>query len=178
MRRCPECGKDNPDANRFCFCGHNLEAPLQPPPRGVGGWLLFFCLQAVILGPLLMGGSLLLLAMSLAGQSLLLTNAGIYIVLRATAGAVVSVFGALAGLYLWMLRPGALRLTRIYLVLLALLPLGQLAASILLPVPAGVQLPAPSVQVPTALLGVAGAMFWWLYFSNSRRVRATYMTSK
>jgi uncharacterized protein DUF2569 len=176
VRRCPECGKDNPGANRFCFCGHNLEAPVQPPPRGVGGWLLFFCIQVVILGPLLMLGTFVLVALSLAGQRLLLTNAGLYILLRAAAGAAVAAVGALAGVYLWMLRPGAVRLARIYLVLLALLPLGLLAVSSLFPVPAGVELPAPPVQVPTTLFSVAGATFWWLYFSNSRRVRATYMS--
>jgi hypothetical protein len=177
VRRCPECGQENPDPNRFCFCGHDLEAPIQPPPQGVGGWLLFFCIQVVILGPLLMVGTLVFLALGLASQRLLLSNAGLYILARATAGAAVSAFGAIAGVYLWMLRPRALRLARVYLVLLALLPLGLLAAASLFPVPAGVKLPAPPVQVPTTLATVAGATFWWLYFSNSRRVRATYKSS-
>src|SRR5262247_2648195 len=84
---CGHCGQHNPDASRVCAsCGQEIRlslsltpapapasapalAPLpqQPPalsnleshsePKGVGGWLLFFCVLITIISPILLLGA-------------------------------------------------------------------------------------------------------------------------
>ena len=171
--RCPECGKENPDQSRYCFCGYDLLAPPTPPPQGVGGWLLFFCIQVTILGPLLSIACVALLTVSLADGAGA-TPVGRYLLILASLGVAVAAFGTFAGVRLWLVRPGALRVTRAYLIMLGALQVLTLVMTRMLGPPGEVAHALVPNQIMGGIGGLAGAVFWWLYFSHSKRVKATY----
>jgi hypothetical protein len=99
---------------------------------------------------------------------------GFQLKVRAGIGALVGAFGAFAGISLWLIRPMALRVTRVYLVLLGCAQLETLAMTQMLGPPTDVvHALVPRLAVEAAA-GLGGVIFWWLYFSHSRRVKATY----
>jgi hypothetical protein len=130
--------------------------------RGVGGWLLFFCIGFTILWPLW--------TLSQYGLS--------RFVFRGLPGAAALLrlgLGIAVGVVLWMGKPAAMTLLRIYFVLSGLLLLWtfvnwgrffmrfpNFSPRVLQPLVTGLGL--------SIVLLVAGV----LYFSRSERVRATY----
>jgi hypothetical protein len=119
---CPTCGQAVPDAERFCAnCGTELSPPATPsaapvaapdaapPPvsaapgalRGVGGWLLVFCIWITIFSPL-MELRVLPYLRYLTLNWFLLVSLG------------VTAYGVFCGVQLWTVRAQALTHLRIY----------------------------------------------------------------
>ena len=199
---CGKCGVQNPDNYSFCSaCGFSLqrlqpassaggtavspapavevaarpqvtvterEALLEPekhidaeltryapgagPLRGVGGWLLFFCIATTIISPLVTIAEV--------------ANSNDPVVILAVVA--VAILAFCTGLSLWRVRPHALRWVRVYLVV----------GSCLMMI-AGVQRQATyeptSSSYENPVAGAVGyAITWWLYFRNSKRVKATF----
>jgi hypothetical protein len=174
MRMCAECGKENSDSSRFCFCGNDLTRPAPPAQRGVGGPLLFFCVQMVILGPLLAVSSFGPALRGVRAIAPFDTRVALVLLLQLSLSLTVTALGVFTGLQLWRVRPGALRLTRAYLLALGALPLVTIGLPLALGVQADMDQRIVLLQNMTAASGVLSAVFWWIYFSSSRRVRATY----
>lgn len=183
---CARCGQEIPDKSQICpVCGGAtsveaylpqaaqqapgaIPAPPQPPAvpagslRGVGGWLLFFCIGFTILWPM---WTLSQYALS-------------HFVFRGPAGAAALLrllLGIATGVVLWMGKPAAINLLRIYFALTGVLLLwsfvnwgrffirySDFSPRLLQPLVTGLGL--------SIVLFVAGV----LYFSRSERVRATY----
>jgi hypothetical protein len=80
----------------------------------------------------------------------------------------LSAFGFYAGVRLWSSSPNAPWIARIYLVMLGLVGLAGLA----LPRLFGLSL--EYLQFRLSLSSVVSAGVWLVYFSHSRRVKATY----
>jgi hypothetical protein len=142
--------------------------------RGVRGWLLLFCaVNAILWPPLALG--------ILAVHALQLPPAAVWgviykrSVLSADAlGVVLAAIGFYAGLQLWRIRPGAVRLAKSYLVLVGLTEIGAMAIPYVFGLPADV---TDRVLWRNAI-GAAGTVLvvgvWLLYFRYSKRVAATY----
>jgi hypothetical protein len=94
--------------------------------------------------------------------------------LFAVVGLALAGYGLFVGLRLWFVRPGAIRLVRVYLVVLGASQLVQLVFPYLVGLPSQLAQRVLAQQLPLALVTVGGSFFWWQYFSHSRRVRATY----
>jgi hypothetical protein len=179
---CPTCGQAAQGTERFCAnCGADLNAPAsgavaptaaapalapeatsQPSApagelRGVGGWLLLFCVWIVIVDPLLELRVLPYLRYISLNWTLPLSFA-------------VVIYGMVTGIQLWRVRPGALVLLRVYFALvlaLTLLTVGLMFYGTYL---MHVSLWSVFAWVRTAaFLGI-----WVTYFRVSQRVRATY----
>ncbi len=176
MAQCPECGREVVDGTRFCFCGIDLALPPIPPPRGVGGWLLFFCIQTTILAPLVTAVNVLVVVLALVGGAgpPLRGKLGTFVAFNLALGVVVAGVGMYAGVRLWSLSPGALRVARAYLVLLGGVAVmqGVLPGVLGMPKQTLDDMVAHSVMLAIATAG--SAAFWWLYLSHSRRVKATF----
>jgi len=165
---CPTCGQAAQGSERFCsHCGSDLTqaAPAAPSaapadgPRGVGGWLLLFCVWLTIVDPLLELRLLRYLQYA-TWNWLLLASLG------------VTVVGVVTGIQLWRVRPQALTCLRLYF---------AVAVSLVV---AGIIFLLPTLRV-IGLFGMAGVAHGWLralaflgvwfaYFKLSRRVRNTY----
>jgi hypothetical protein len=120
--------------------------------RGVGGWLLFFCIATTIIAPLLN----IVDAVTSNDPVVILTEVAFTILAFCT------------GLSLWRVRPHALRWVRVYLIV----------GSCLMMV-AGLQRqtygPTSSnlYENPVAV-AVVYVVTWWQYFRKSKRVKATF----
>ena len=192
---CVGCSAQNPDAGVFCFnCGRELvaspaaiavqqstpvadgtsiypavssESPELLPglavetirneyPNlvGVGGWLLWFCIVTTIISPAIVLVSTL---SHPSGYSLI--------------DMCLAAFSVFTGVSLWKAKPRALRLTKILLIvqfcLGALLVVGELISST-------ENSSASSAADPSGVRMLVGAFIWFLYFKQSKRVRAVY----
>lgn len=179
---CPTCGQAVPDAERFCAnCGTELSAaasqsqPAQaaapvaapapaPAPaapvalRGVGGWLLVFCIWITIFSPL-MELRVLPYLRYLTLNPFLLVSLG------------VTLYGVFTGIQLWTVRPQALTHLRIYF--------GLVLVTALLSVVTFFRMVGGEMAVGvSAVAGFAREFLflavWVAYFRVSQRVRNTY----
>lgn len=110
---CPTCAQPVQGSERFCnYCGGALAgtapaaagatAPAASGElRGVGGWLLLFCIWVTIFSPL-MELRVLPYLRYLGDNWMLLVSLG------------VTVFGIVTGVQLWRVKPQALVLLRLY----------------------------------------------------------------
>jgi len=124
-------------------------APAEPRYKGVGGWLLLFCLLLTVIGPLV------LLVSLAAGYSESSKNFEQFIFTLLTLG--LMGFGVYAGTGLWSIRAGAVGMAKLYL----LCYLGSIAVASILNAKVEVQ-------------GVLSFVVWYSYLKKSKRVRATY----
>ncbi len=125
------------------------------PLKGIRGWLLLFCLGIVFVQPLV-----LIVASDTAFE--------------AVFNLLLGAFSLYAGICLWRVRPNALRLVKVYFVLvLSIATLAILASVVTTHSAPSSETPQTNVLTDGArmLIGVA---IWWSYFKKSKRVKATY----
>jgi hypothetical protein len=149
-------------------------APAESRYKGVGGWLLLFCLVLTVFSPLITLGSL---AAGYGESSkyfhqfpglLVITVIDTFLSVGLVA------FSVYAGIGLWTIRPGAVQMARRYLFFF----LGYLAISAILPFMAG--LPSSVHEAMFAQVardtfrGVIFFAIWYSYLNKSKRVSATY----
>ncbi|HKD79678.1 MAG TPA: DUF2569 family protein [Candidatus Angelobacter sp.] len=168
---CPLCGREATlkiDPSRAAPAPATAAAPGQiqwpdepatigPPVRrpdlkGVGGWLLFFCISLTFLSPLFM-------AIRAWGGGFGVAN---------TIDFVVAGFGVLVGIMLWNVNPRAFLLLWIYFGLLALFFVLALAGSFV-----GSEEQNPN-EIVILFRGLVYIIVWFLYFKKSDRVQATF----
>lgn len=178
---CARCGQQIPEASVTCpLCGQETTLKLEPVPApapakagapydfvtipqnlgpsGVGGWLFFFCISVTIFGSLVLIGQFL----TLHFQNRL-----------AELEAIRLLYGAIVGVFLWIERPIAILLLRIYFGLLAvsyLLAFLNLTSIALARHTTPFQIP----QFYSVLIAAGFSFLWFLYFRKSERVRNTY----
>jgi hypothetical protein len=174
---CPHCGIQIRDAARYCrTCGGNLALPstrvanyavagdapsmaaLDAEIRGVGGWLLFFCLIMTVLGPVAFVSS---------------GSEGLFF-LSVLLG-LKTIFGVVVGINLWSVKESALGLLRAYFVVAIVFGLLLLVVNLLDAFARPEQSLLESIGRPTLrLLNLAILTAWYAYFHSSRRVKSTY----
>lgn len=144
------------------------------PLQGVKGWLLFFCISLTVLNPLATAIGLIY-GLSGAGP-VLLQYPGLLVVtgldlLLSVALAALSLY---AGVSLWRIRPGALKVARMFLLIGAVYTLVSPFMGLL----AGLPDAANQVILQDALQsggrGVVYPVLWMTYLMRSKRVAATY----
>jgi hypothetical protein len=124
----------------------------RPDLRGVGGWLLFFCISLTVLAPLLM-----FVRVSASGFAL-----------EGIVDLVLAAFGMLVGFMVWTVSPRSFVLLWIYFgITAALLMLG--IVSTLTNTEA-----EPSQEVFYMFRALVSTIIWFLYFKKSDRVQATF----
>jgi hypothetical protein len=181
---CARCGEQIPDASQTCqICRQEATLKLDPVlspaptepyppyafvtipqnlgPKGVGGWLWIFCVNASVLAP----------AFALARWSERGFQNPVYALEQ-----IRLLYGAVVGVFLWMQLPIALVLLRIYFIFVA-------AEFVLL----WLRLVSVALARHVSLFELTGfsptlwalglALAWFLYFRKSQRVRNTYGTN-
>lgn len=180
---CARCGQQIPDTSELCpLCGReaNLVLIPQPPPAalaqpqftlpsspivhgpsGAGGWLLFYCISLTVLAPALV-------------------SLGYYFAIRLrginpeiSLGIARVLYGIVVGIFLWLRRPVALALLRIYFIMVAaeILLLMLEAVSMSLRIHASVFL---SSRFSSLMISAGITLLWFIYFHRSVRVKNTY----
>ena len=179
---CARCGEQIPDASEICpLCGQQTTLKLDPVPApapaelhppyafvtipqnlglsGIGGWLLLYCIGLSILTPLL----------GLAELSVLLHFRNYEYSLEILR----VLYGTVVGVFLWMKRPIALFLLRIYFIVIAasLLLFLLRVVALALRTHTSIALARGFTQV---LVQTGFSILWFVYFRKSERVRNTY----
>lgn len=170
------------DADR----GYSQEmAPPPPPPpvnqvtdaqrlKGVGGWLLLFCISLTFLNP----------AMTLynlynvipANSPFFARFPGLFVLTYADAAVslVIAGLSIYAGIALWRVRPRAVAAARTFLIAGA----AYVVLSPFAPLLAGLPKAANDIIVSSAFTtigrGIVYYAIWLSYLSSSKRVQATY----
>ena len=127
--------------------------------RGVGGWLLLFCVSLVVVQPL----ALLFEAVNsrdafVVGFNFLLGAFAIY-----------------TGVALWRVATNALRLVKVYFVVVLIVATLAIASGILTaPATRASQTPSQDNFLTVGFRALISVAIWWSYFKKSKRVKATY----
>ena len=142
--------------------------------RGVGGWLLLFCVGLTILSPLVTLSTIVVGFGESPEVFDEFPRLRIIMLAETVLCGTMMAFSVYAGICLWTIRPGAVRIAKCYLLCL----LGAQTISAILPFAAN--LPAEANE---AMLGevakdsirtVIYVAIWYSYLNCSERVRATY----
>jgi len=152
------------------------KSPSTSAPRGVGGWLLFFCVSLTIIGPLY---SLIQLVQGWEGAAVVSSRFPSFetITYLETFGvALILLYGFIVGCRIWAGNPNGRRLAQQYLKIRLFGFIGLEVIVFLL------LLNLPSQLIEAVATEIAGVLFreglffliWWLYFKKSKRVKNTY----
>jgi hypothetical protein len=144
-----------------------------PDPVGVGGWLLLLCVKLAVLLPAIAVVTLAAALLGFIPRDCPTSEAVPLFVPEAVGLAALSALGMVAGIRLWLVKPGAVRLARAFFLLtiaVAVVTLG--ATGSMVHFEFGNDLLA--TQARGSLKAAVGATVWLLYLERSRRVKATY----
>jgi hypothetical protein len=167
---CPNCHLENPPTAINCDCGYNFQDHLIQTNKAttsagittydkVGGWLLFLCVILTILSPIIT------LIMFLASPDGELNALGMALAALITfAPMAYSIF---TGVRLWMVKPGAVKQAKIFLVVIALYNI------LLLVVSSGASSPTSS-DISTTIRSAISSFIWFMYLRSSKRVTGTF----
>lgn len=128
---------------------------------GVSGWLLLFCIEVTVLGPIINFSEIL---------SMIRQSDPLLLVLTSILGIGPVVYGVVVGIMLWLLRPKAVKHARIYLLVFLCTNLLVAINSFLTELSSGSILLLLRIIVPFIV--------WWIYFQKSVRVKNTFDPQK
>lgn len=144
-----------------------------PQLQGVGGWLLFFCISVTIIGPILALASLVSGYAETAPYYDQMPVLRIIMIVDFALSLGLAAFGVYAGIGLWRIRPGAVRVAKVYLACCVLYQLATIA--ILL---AGMPSETHEAMAPDMVKDLARSLvffgIWYSYLNKSVRVKNTY----
>jgi hypothetical protein len=153
---------------------HDVERSPNKGPRGIGGWLLFFCIAQTILGPAL--GAVEIAynwteAQPAFAQFPAVKTAVLFV---NWASAAILLYGFIVGCLIWNGAPYGKRIAKEYLVIrFVALIIAEIMTFRLMG-----DLPRVDALVTSATRDLWQAaifsVFWWSYFKRSVRVRNTY----
>lgn len=145
-------------------------------PRGVGGWLVFFCVGLTILGPI---WSLATMATGWEQSQAAFSrfpSIKTAILWELFSSSAIVVYGFVVGLMIWSGNPNGRSLARRYLLIrlfgimgveiVAIVLMGDLPTEVMTAVVGGI--------VGVGLREIVYFLLWWCYFKKSKRVRNTY----
>lgn len=149
--------------------------PEQPGgPRGVGGFLLLFCILSAVVTPLTTAFTILQ-TFSTAGFLVARVPAVEHYVYAETAvRASLMLLSLNAGLKLWRVKPRAVSRAKLFLQCSLLSCLVMFFLPVFFDFPGGLVERFRSAMIPQFILVGIVAPLWLAYFSVSRRVKATY----
>ena len=146
-------------------------------PKGVGGWLLFFCFGLVVLGPVRTMESLNKTWDQLHSRTVFPVVRELAFI-ATTVVLLMTLYGMIVGVLIWKGSRHGRTLARQYLVIRATLSFLLAALAILWGyytfAVRGAKMMGPAVASST-FLEIGVCLVWWTYFTYSKRVRNTYL---
>jgi len=149
---------------------------LYAEPRGVGGWLLFFCVLATIVGPaffvFFLSADLARILANWNGFQLVPT----FRLVNDVGGFGLTAYSIYVGIALWSVKPNAVHTVKTFLIVGLAYNVATELACLSLGTSLWFWAPTPTVGTTVVDLVGEGASFaiWFTYFRESKRVKATY----
>ena len=144
--------------------------------RGVSGWLLLLCLSLTVFSPLATLFNLTTSYNETSEYFSLFPGLERVFYIDSLLSLVIMGLSIRAGIALWTIKPGAVKIAKNYLLIL----LGYNAIAVVLPFTAGLPSEVNSAMIPEIIKGVFQALIffgvWYSYLNKSKRVKATYNT--
>ena len=157
------------------------EAFFQPRYKGVGGWLLLFCIVLTVLTPLSTMKSLFDKNSGLTPEDLQYFDRyptpRSLVAIGELLGIGLMTFSIYAGIGLWRIRPGAVRTAKLYLLCsLGVKIIGVIVACMVTVVIHQIELDYKEKYGSVAIIvgSLLSFTIWYSYLSRSKRVKATY----
>lgn len=147
-----------------------------PGPKGVGGWLLFFCVGLTILSPLFSLSQILVdweEAQPAFAQFPSLKTAAMWEMVGSIA--LIS-YGFIVGCMIWGGNPNGREIAKKFLLirLFGFIGIEFIAVVIMGDMPTEVVASLISFAVGEVFVHLIWFLIWWFYFKKSKRVRNTY----
>jgi hypothetical protein len=143
--------------------------------KGVAGWLLFLCVSFTILNPV---GTAIILAVGFSQNAPYFARfPGLLVVSIVDVFVSMGVMGlsVFAGISLWQLRPGAVRLAQTFLYVGAVYTVIAPFAPLLAGLPSAATGAILTAAVSSVGRGLLYYAIWLNYLRTSKRVQATYV---
>jgi len=145
-------------------------------PKGVGGWLVFFCIGLTILGPLFSLGQMVSGWEQAQPAFSRFPTIKSVLIWENLGSSALLIYGFIVGCMIWSGSPQGRHIARRFLLIRLFGFIGVELVALLM------MSSLPSEVVAGGIGGVVGALFregvyftiWWLYFKKSKRVRNTY----
>lgn len=142
--------------------------------KGVGGWLLLFCIGLIIISPLLNIFSITSGYQEVSPYFEVYPRILPIVIITSVLGIVLSCFSIYAGIVLWKIRPNAVKIAKNYLLTM----LGYSILSAFLPFMAGLPAEANQAMLTTVAADIFRTVIytavWYSYLNRSIRVKQTY----
>ena len=148
-----------------------LTSEVQPKYKGVGGWLLLLCLNLTILRPLV---TLISSVGAINTASLLSTQYPSFfnfVVIDTILGVGLMCFSIYAGVALWTVKSGAVKIAKTYLLVFLAYSVIECLLLFTVGLPSDIVLEQGIKQI---LRSAAYFFVWYAYLNKSQRVKATY----
>jgi len=154
----------------------SVPQPFQQAPdqySGVKGWLVFFCISLTILNPLFTLANLSNGYSAVSEVADRLPGLMTATVVDSVLSLVIMALGIFAGVSLWAVKPNAVQVAKLYLVVLAVYSVLEVPLYM-------AALPSSATDAFTAkcTMSVLRTLFyvglWFAYLTKSKRVKATY----
>ncbi len=141
---------------------------------GVKGWLLFFCFSLIILGPGFVLYNIITAYEDIGPVIEEFPNVFVIVVIDTVLSLAMIVFSIYAGLMLYKIKPGAVKITKMYLKTY----LVYIIISSILPFMAGFPSRVNELMLQEMIPGIIGSLayffIWYSFMNVSKRVKATY----
>lgn len=168
--------------NTIVACAETQQAITPPPPvaatgpKGVGGWLVFFCVVLTILGPLHFLAQISIAWKQFPPVFAQFPNLKTAIMWEQAGLIALLIYGFIVGCMIWNGNPRGREIAKKFLLIRLFGFIGIEFITVV------IMRELPSQVVASVIDGVAVAVFvnlisfliWWLYFKKSKRVRNTY----
>jgi hypothetical protein len=145
-------------------------------PKGVGGWLVFFCVGLTILGPLYSIGQLST-SWEQAQPAFAQFPSFKTAIMWENAGSIaLLIYGFIVGCMIWSGNPNGREIAKKFLLirLFGFVGIEVITIIIMGDMPSQVVASVIGACVGAVLANVFWFLIWWFYFKKSKRVRNTY----
>lgn len=147
-----------------------------PSPKGVGGWLLLFCVTLTILSPL--ANLAQISGIWLQAESALneFPTLKLAILWENTGRIVLVIYGFIVGCMLWSGNPNGREIAKTFLLIriFGFIGIEFIAVLIMGDLPTEVSAHVVGSALGAVFRNLIVFLIWWFYFKKSKRVRNTY----
>lgn len=151
-------------------------APVALGPKGVGGWLVFFCVGITILSPLYSIGQISMNWEQAQPAFTQFPNLKTAVIWENAGSIALLIYGFIVGCMIWSGNPKGREIAKKFLVIRLFVFIGIEFITIVImgDMPSQVVASVTGAAVGALLANLFWFLTWWFYFKKSKRVRNTY----